>query len=868
MKKETVIPMFLPKRRQRQWKQGSYLYLSDSVSNLDGTSDAAISTSLDLEHESTVGCQSSGNCKSEIVVSPCHNPNKKNSLATGIWMGSSLSSPSPLSPPSSQIVLGSPACSSITTSTPTTPRTASSFWLEDHNFQWLAGCKHDGKKNEALGLSFETATAIQKSYTSWPSTIWDMNFDDADEEIVFEADDGDLAEDNKTDCQLFSMGTTTTTSSSNNNNNNKTGMVESKPCLVESDKRSDGDKLNEDDNNTVDTEDETMPSACASPDFSAAWELEELDLSIIEDVSEDEDGDFFSCDDETSEEEEDAEDDEYYDSFDLPQLSPVAGSSQRLDSSPRPRDEDCALLACSTDLKNRFLGATTSIVQRQRKQPASLFRGVLEDAPSSSSTTSTSSSGSRQSYLEIEESFGLAHGDRPDVSLSPVDPRKQLRRRSICFADEVGKPMEEVHLVERRDSDDRSNVSYDPTLQRLLVLFLCPEEKKFEFVHAEYSTQQSRVAVSSLLEQVTKFVTDLTIRKKQYVRLCTADGIELINALSIQEYGLKDDEVVVAVLQGYTGATMHTMAKGLIQNEEILKAVKQTNRSEHTLFRVKSNGELYEIQKQAREIKTSNLSKALLQENHDEQLVAWRSLGSTNNMDSGNSNLASPSGGIDESKQLDQIHDDMKRRLLATPLRDVSSNNIDAEGTDARNIESPLPGTPEKKKAAHKGKRSPVQSPRSNSGQNEHEPYRHSLLLRSGDTAEKSSLPAKQVINTVKLLQPSWRKSTPATCQTDNDRLEHRDCVSSVDGRKNVKRLNFGFLQRQSSKSNVVAEQPLNESNKHEVDEAAQEASRCEESLKSGSAPTRRVNWASRVAKKGWKNLKSIGTRKRIPGKP
>ena len=805
-----------------------------------------MSTNPDLlEPEKTVGCSSN---KNEMFRSPCQNT-KSNSLAIGTWLGS------PLSPPSSQIILGSPACSSITTSTPTTPRTASSFWLEDDNFQWLASSssnKND-EKNETLGLSFETATAIQKSYTSWPSTIWDMNFDDADEEIVFEEDDNDLVEENKANCQLFSVVAYSP---------NDIEMVASKPSFVQSDKS----KGDEDDNNTIDTEDETMPSACASPDFSAAWGLEQLDLSAIEDVSEDEDEGFFSCDDETSEEEEDVLDDGYYDSFDLPQLSPVAGSSQILGSSPRPRDEDCALLACSTDLKNRFLGATSSIVQRQQKRPASLFCGVLEDIPSSSSSTSSRSS--RQSYLEIEESFGLAHGDRSGVSLSPIDPRKEVRRRSICFADEVGKPMEKIHLVERRDDDDCSNATYDPTLQRLLVLFLCPEEKKFEFVHAEYSTQQSRVAVSSLLEQVTKFVTDPTIAKKQYARLCTADGTELINALSIQEYDLKNDEVVVAVLQGYTGATMHTMAKGLIQNEEILKAVKQTNRSEHTLFRVKSNGELYEIQKQAREIKTTNLAKALLEENHDKQLVDWRCLGSGNNMNNDDNNSPPSSSGINESLQFDQIHDDMKRRLLASPQRDAPSNNISIEGTAVRNGESSLPrGTPEKEKATHKGKGFPVQNLSSNSRENKDKPYRHPLLPKSRDAADKLFVHAKQVTDHLKLLQPSRRKSASVTGQIDNNPLFQRDCASSDDGRKNVKRQNFGFLQRQSSKTNVVAES-LKESDEQGVDEAAQEASPCEERVKSGSVPARKVNWASRVAKKGWKNLKSIGTRKRAPGKP
>lgn len=296
-------------------------------------------------------------------------------------------------------------------------------------------------------ITLEYAMALQTKWTSWPNTIWEMNFEDADEEIIFSDEI----------------------------------VTDDEHANETSSKKSVG---------TLDTDDETMPS-CSSPEFQNTWELEDLDLSVI-------------LDDDGSEEE---------------------------------KSFACALLACSEEPRRNVL--CTQI----------------------SSPNLADSSGD-SNYFLIEESFG-------DVQIPPAffTPRSKRQKR-LRFADEEGKAIETIHVV---DCDDHG----DPTYRRILILLLLPEQKKYEFVHCEYSTQ-STLTVSEVLKQVPALALDVQIKKQHYSRLCrAAGGTELINALSLQSYDLFSDEILVAVLQGYTGKAMHEMAKALIDNEIILRAVSE-----------------------------------------------------------------------------------------------------------------------------------------------------------------------------------------------------------------------------------------------------------------------------------------------------
>lgn len=240
-----------------------------------------------------------------------------------------------------------------------------------------------------------------------------------------------------------------------------------------------------------------------------------------------------------------------------------------------------------------------------------------------------------------------------------------------------------------------------------------------------------------------------------------------------------------------------------------------------------------------------------MQENHEEKLIDWRSLSTATNQSSSFDPQKVSREYVDEREPTDQCPDEMKIELLAPPQRDASSNNNSIESTAHK------PGTPETETLREKGTQS--RSKRLESKDNSH----HLPLLHSCDDAvQNATLSTKVAKSQIKLFPAAWRRSTSTSWQpSKNDRRVHEDHLNSHDGQTSVKRLNFGFLQKQSLKKIPVVK-PQDHVCRSGVEEAAQETSPCEENVKS-----RKVNWASRVAKKGWKNLKAIGVRKRAVGK-
>jgi hypothetical protein len=320
--------------------------------------------------------------------------------------------------------------------------------------------KLDDSETSEHNMSLEYAMALQNQWTSWPNTIWETNYEDADAEIVF-SDDGSDFDD---------------------------------PVHELSSRKSVG---------TVDTDDETSPS-CSSP--STLWELEDLDLSAIVD-DESSDHDIFESD------------------------------HSLLEDQPE-RDS----MTCSACLRKDIL-CTDGCRQ------------------AFSQNTADSSSDSHSHYFLIEESFDSTFSQTLGFFSS-----KKKRQKRLRFADEEGKAMETVHFV---DCDEYE----DPVYRRVLILLLLPKQRKYEFVHAEYSIE-SQLTVSQLLEMLPGLASDTQIRKQQYSGLCrAAGGNELINALAIQSFDLSPDEILLGIPNGYSGEVMCDMARALVENEKILRAV-------------------------------------------------------------------------------------------------------------------------------------------------------------------------------------------------------------------------------------------------------------------------------------------------------
>jgi hypothetical protein len=204
-------------------------------------------------------------------------------------------------------------------------------------------------------------------------------------------------------------------------------------------------------------------------------------------------------------------------------------------------DSTCSLLAFSTDLRNDVFSDEREPLYRQH--PGNSIEVVFDS-------------------LIVDESFEERLPPRRGLLLSYLNRRK----RTIRFADEEGKEMETVHLLKNNAGDDNN-------LQRVLILIMLPGLKQYEFIHAEYSIE-SRLPVSSLIQDLPNMVSGPQIKKQQYIGLCqAAGGSELDTSLALQDSKLASDDILVAVPKGYSGSDMYNLAKGLIADEKILKAV-------------------------------------------------------------------------------------------------------------------------------------------------------------------------------------------------------------------------------------------------------------------------------------------------------
>lgn len=153
-----------------------------------------------------------------------------------------------------------------------------------------------------------------------------------------------------------------------------------------------------------------------------------------------------------------------------------------------------------------------------------------------------------------------------NVDNAVVKKRKNL---SVHFADTLGKELVEVHYTQTMYSEE------DLDWTRTIVLLLSPKKKKFEFLHISYNHFEKN-PITTVLQQLPTMATDKAMQQQNYTGLIRAEACrELINTVAIQSYDLKKDELLVAVVEGVYGKRLMKMAKPLIENKKIIRAVSQ-----------------------------------------------------------------------------------------------------------------------------------------------------------------------------------------------------------------------------------------------------------------------------------------------------
>mmetsp|Transcript_22223 Transcript_22223/g.31858 ORF Transcript_22223/g.31858 Transcript_22223/m.31858 type:complete len:398 (+) Transcript_22223:297-1490(+) len=151
--------------------------------------------------------------------------------------------------------------------------------------------------------------------------------------------------------------------------------------------------------------------------------------------------------------------------------------------------------------------------------------------------------------------------------------KKGRKGFTVQFADQCGRDLEVVHYVQTMYSHEVTDCC------RAIILLLSPKDRKFEFVHVSYHLYE-RSSVASIVEQIRVLATDKALKSQKYTGLLRADcGREMVHSAPIQAYHLKNDSLLVAVIGNMHSGSMMKMAKPLLENKRIIRAVRNAKRN-------------------------------------------------------------------------------------------------------------------------------------------------------------------------------------------------------------------------------------------------------------------------------------------------
>eukprot|EP00562_Extubocellulus_spinifer_P007977 CAMPEP_0178506546 /NCGR_PEP_ID=MMETSP0696-20121128/19733_1 /TAXON_ID=265572 /ORGANISM="Extubocellulus spinifer, Strain CCMP396" /LENGTH=303 /DNA_ID=CAMNT_0020135953 /DNA_START=229 /DNA_END=1136 /DNA_ORIENTATION=+ len=102
--------------------------------------------------------------------------------------------------------------------------------------------------------------------------------------------------------------------------------------------------------------------------------------------------------------------------------------------------------------------------------------------------------------------------------------------------------------------------------RRVLIMLLSPKHTQYEVVAIFYDVRV-RAGLSEVTREASRAATSARFANRRYKALTRATGaeagVEMISALSLTEYDVHPDEVLVAIPRGYTGGQVAPMAASL-----------------------------------------------------------------------------------------------------------------------------------------------------------------------------------------------------------------------------------------------------------------------------------------------------------------
>ena len=250
-----------------------------------------------------------------------------------------------------------------------------------------------------------------------------------------------------------------------------------------------------------------------------------------------------------------------------------------------------------------------------RKRLTSKKKG---SSPSESLGTSVASDSPRNAVIVPGE------GPTNNVNAAAAATSTTNVGRSVKFADEgsVDAPLHTTKLIESatgtnngarvagraraksvQPSPGEGYVGFPPTslaeagqyYRRVLIMLLSPETQEFEIVALYYDTRE-RTGLSNIIHKIPKVATSKCFSDKARSRMryrgltrvqrrtgvfsrSSEPGEELISVLSLADYDIQPDEMLVAIPKGFEGRVIAPMAASLLADGRVQKLVNRIVRT-------------------------------------------------------------------------------------------------------------------------------------------------------------------------------------------------------------------------------------------------------------------------------------------------
>jgi len=206
--------------------------------------------------------------------------------------------------------------------------------------------------------------------------------------------------------------------------------------------------------------------------------------------------------------------------------------------------------------------------------------------------------------------------------------RTRVRKKQVSFIDDLCNiPLHEIRIIERAPS------------RRLLLLLLCPVDRKFEFLNLEYPLDDNTTA-QVLVDQIPKLASNPVFRKFTFTGLARTSVKQLLeNDQLMGDFELKENELVLGVPLGYQDHQIGAFAVPLLLNGDIIKAVKLARKSGKGLKTVLSGNEWKRRGKAPRAIPKSSTSRRI-------SIEEWNDHDDHNNIENGMEKREQPNEGL------------------------------------------------------------------------------------------------------------------------------------------------------------------------------------------------------------------------------